>query len=94
MAESIAKNDIIKNVITSYSIHYTKLYENEMTAEKLIIEAIDIIGGAAPLNFDCGTLCDRACCVGEGYMMVFPGEMNLLRITSYNVCYTKLLREL
>jgi len=54
-----------------------------MTAEKLIIEASDIIDGASPLNFDCGTLCDRACCIGEGYMMVFPGEINLLKNHNY-----------
>ncbi|MBN2878017.1 MAG: hypothetical protein JXN65_00095 [Clostridia bacterium] len=54
-----------------------------MSAEKLIKEALEIMGDASPLNFDCGTLCERACCVGEGYMMVFPGEINLLKNNNY-----------
>lgn len=54
------------------------------TAKELLIEAIDIIGDATPLNFNCGTLCSRACCECEGYMMVFPGEMELLQGKDYS----------
>ncbi len=52
-------------------------------AEQLIKEAIDIIGSATPLNFNCGTLCNRACCEIEGYMMVFPGEKKLISNQKY-----------
>ncbi len=47
--------------------------------EILLKEAIEIIGSATPLNFNCGTLCQRACCVSDGYMMVFPGELPMLK---------------
>ena len=63
-------------VITSYSIHYTKLYENR-----------------------CGAICPvpiRTCyrsCKHRSNLRCPPGCINRRpRITSYNVCYTKLLR--
>ena len=53
-------------------------------AEILIKEAIKIIGDATPLNYNCGSLCNRACCDTEGYMMVFPGEKNLIKNQGYS----------
>ncbi len=53
-------------------------------AETLLKEAIEIIGSATPLNFNCGSLCQRACCETEGYMMVFPGERNLINNQDYS----------
>ena len=54
-----------------------------MNPENLLKEAIEIVGDATPLNFDCGTMCQRACCVSEGYMMVFPYEMPMLEKQNY-----------
>jgi len=54
-----------------------------MKTETLLKEAIEIIGDATPLKFNCGTLCDRACCVSDGYMMVFPGEKCILQNRNY-----------
>ena len=54
-----------------------------MKPDTLLKEAIDIIGDATPLKFDCGTLCQRACCVSEGYMMVFPYEKPMLEDKNY-----------
>ena len=65
-------------VITSYSIHYTKLYDRSR------LYPASTAGGAAGSRLD-----------HPGY----PGGTALpervrARITSYNVCYTKLLRNL
>jgi len=51
--------------------------KNNLT--ELICRAYDIIGGLTPLeNADCGKLCDRICCKGDGAgMLLFPGEENL-----------------
>lgn len=54
-----------------------------MNSTQLLLEAIEIIGDATPLKFNCGTLCDRACCVCDGHMMVFPGERKLLENQAY-----------
>ena len=54
----------VKHVITSYSIHYTKLYDCQGKTS----------------NFECDLFQELIGFIGE------------LRITSYNVCYTKLLR--
>lgn len=46
-----------------------------------IIRAREIIGDLTPLNQDCGTLCDKACCRpdadGKGGVSLFPGEAEL-----------------
>ena len=57
-----------ETVITSYSIHYTKLYEIELLAAILAQHAH-----------------------GIGTALLAVGHLRH-RITSYNVCYTKLLR--
>ena len=71
-------------VITSYSIHYTKLYE-------VCPAASAIRRGWIPTVTACSSStasrpCGRARCGSS-----CPGRP---RITSYNVCYTKLLRVL
>ena len=90
----------IEGVITSYSIHYTKLYDpayHKSRINKALINAIQNIDGVTVNN------------LYEKYPDFFidvPAEQRLLlendiiiwhhpfycRITSYNVCYTKLLR--
>ena len=81
-------------VITSYSIHYTKLYD--------IVQAINDEGGRA-VGIS-GKDDDLMVCEADDPELGFVGrpvEMNVQvirdlysagRITSYNVCYTKLLR--
>lgn len=61
------------------------------TAKELLLEACDIIGNHTPLNFNCGTLCSKACCECDGYMMVFPGEKELLNAGNYTFDKTDLL---
>ena len=63
-------------VITSYSIHYTKLYE--------VLEACFHHGNSTVELIKEYEKCMET----EGH----PGLEELFRITSYNVCYTKLLR--
>lgn len=46
--------------------------------QELLKEAFEIIGGATPLATDCGALCDAVCCKGEGGMLLFPGEADML----------------
>ena len=67
-----------QRVITSYSIHYTKLYEG-------VIE-IEVPHGAAFPGNDAAVFSSRPF-VGHGVCGCRA------RITSYNVCYTKLLRD-
>ena len=60
------------SVITSYSIHYTKLYDNEMKDT-----SIEYVSD------------DNLVLMLSNYLC-FKSKTD--RITSYNVCYTKLLR--
>jgi hypothetical protein len=61
------------------------------TTKELLLEACRIIDEATPLNFNCGTLCSRACCECDGFMMVFPGEKELLCNQNYSFDKTDLL---
>jgi hypothetical protein len=49
---------------------------------KLIEKARAIIGGLTPMAFDCGSLCEKACCLpdedGQGGVHLFPGEEELI----------------
>lgn len=47
-------------------------------SKQLIESAYEMIGGLTPLKSDCGRLCASACCVSEGYMMLFPYERELV----------------
>ena len=72
-------------VITSYSIHYTKLYEsikNAVISRVKILASLDIAERRIPQD---GRIKLR---LGKKKSVDF----RVSRITSYNVCYTKLLR--
>ena len=77
------------SVITSYSIHYTKLYEYPCCNKS--------VKNLAPAKETLNTINP---CVFRSSLCKGPGENERLstvfclryRITSYNVCYTKLLR--
>ena len=84
---SIIINKAMIFVIPSYSIHYTKLYESIRSIQKqlkdldkAIERVLDGIQGAQCLLSVPG--------IGKVYAAGLLGD----RITSYNVCYTKLLR--
>lgn len=49
-----------------------------MNKGDLIKKAYEVISDKTPLKYDCGQLCDSACCTGKGYMLLFPGEKKLL----------------
>ena len=121
---------IVFSVITSYSIHYTKLYEVKPieklmeAAEKLKIlfkhkkAVVTIVGGGPSSAEVAGNIWQLAkrtkqhmpeikILAGSRFMARFPesvrGRVTSIlekrgirifenRITSYNVCYTKLLR--
>ena len=73
------------SVITSYSIHYTKLYDQQRYSQE------DIFRG-----FDLNDILRQFGVGGSGQSANFRSSMGgngrFNRITSYNVCYTKLLR--
>ena len=75
------------SVITSYSIHYTKLYE-DLFSEIAGIEATHLRLGLKVLLM--------AAALPAGFYLVERLFLKRFRrgtrITSYNVCYTKLLR--
>ena len=82
----LVRDDPSRRVITSYSIHYTKLYE------------------ASSPCLHCDLVTDSGFRSVGGLLMTilnefYPGhesglpDVAYVRITSYNVCYTKLLRE-
>ena len=101
-------------VITSYSIHYTKLYEevpfykppDDSPEMKYLQERVAAMGGllparrqkAAPLQVPGLSVFEQQLKGTEGReistTMAFVRILSLIirRITSYNVCYTKLLR--
>ena len=62
---------LLQGVITSYSIHYTKLYDVLILLHKAAVKVFFLFGE----------------CFRELQLHQFA------RITSYNVCYTKLLRK-
>ena len=102
-----------RGVITSYSIHYTKLYETDGTGSSKGIKGVvrvSIDGGAFNINSaddtihsndnitinggtftlssaDDGVHADSTLEINDGDVQITKS-----RITSYNVCYTKLLR--
>ena len=88
------------SVITSYSIHYTKLYDDEdLTDKKRTAAEV-----AVPVLYDFEPQTGKAIAtrVAEIFDYVHNEARRTLsdaalqaeldRITSYNVCYTKLLR--
>ena len=95
------------NVITSYSIHYTKLYETSLT---LLVALIPLVffGPASLFGLTAAIVLGIFIGTYSSIYMAAPilvwlrvssdsfvpkeSEMDRHRITSYNVCYTKLLR--
>ncbi len=47
-------------------------------SKEIIKSAYEMIDKLTPLKSDCGRICESACCVSEGYMVLFPGESQLL----------------
>ena len=86
-------------VITSYSIHYTKLYdvrmEDALQATKGVVIPEVKLAETKYANND-WKLIDAKVRPEAGYMVIAPENLTFnyrpYRITSYNVCYTKLLR--
>ena len=77
---------LIMSVITSYSIHYTKLYDTSAYQHSRAAGSVNgksegVITDQYQAGFDAGWELD-----------IFGGVRRAIRITSYNVCYTKLLR--
>ena len=89
---TFSSKQIEEFVITSYSIHYTKLYEfkisiasDKSSKNKIFLFNLIAIFCAAGIPF----------CAAEPVAFVNITEFTFIpnaRITSYNVCYTKLLR--
>ena len=86
------------NVITSYSIHYTKLYEHlpenikitQAITDVSVTQNTDKEKGFASTEWMLGIII--LCLIIFGWIKVGFGKF--IRITSYNVCYTKLLRRI
>ena len=76
----------IENVITSYSIHYTKLYERRPDSRSTFFR-VSRRGWSLFWRSGTGLRSWRPSVSGSG-----DSGSNGRRITSYNVCYTKLLR--
>ena len=74
-------------VITSYSIHYTKLYD-DIAEDGLIFHGRHVVVGD---DMEVAGRGDEDVRLGVGFVPVDVGPKQR-RITSYNVCYTKLLR--
>ena len=100
VAETDKGNWFVKqNVITSYSIHYTKLYESLFDGMKRVDERA--IGIKDDQSIETGihdhwhTVCKSCDKVITARLLKFRAAWFFTceaRITSYNVCYTKLLR--
>ena len=73
-------------VITSYSIHYTKLYDERRQHRPVNIEVLGTFQkGGIPPNANRKP-------TETAVILYTSGTTGRSRITSYNVCYTKLLR--
>ena len=85
-------------VITSYSIHYTKLYESDPVTVTLTEAGIPSRYDITDILRDaCLKLTDPICAAIQKLVGSFDPDFQEklrtnIRITSYNVCYTKLLR--
>ena len=80
---------LFDSVITSYSIHYTKLYEIRIRSLFRAM-ASNVFDSRKNPSWD-ENLIPRIILNGSSEK-VMSGFIGVLRITSYNVCYTKLLR--
>ena len=85
----------LNSVITSYSIHYTKLYDSDLVDFRH--RTFDSFNPKAAGVAEAFRVCREYAEDPRGWLvLVGPvgcGKTHLAaRITSYNVCYTKLLR--
>ena len=85
----ITPQDSQNFVITSYSIHYTKLYE--VATLPIGISSFYYVTSGFGFNYSC---LNASSGNGSAILLTDTYGVNFLivRITSYNVCYTKLLR--
>ena len=99
---------MLPSVITSYSIHYTKLYDQDEVIRHIVnVLAVQLstsekerVGRPPTENLEAYDYYLRAeQAVRSGFRPNFRIALNLYnkateldRVTSYNVCYTKLLR--
>ena len=85
---------MLQSVITSYSIHYTKLYDflkelcSTFRRKGIVIKSQNYIG---IISQNIGEIIAVRCFVKFKRLKLNIVAMKI-RITSYNVCYTKLLR--
>ena len=80
----LGKTVIEKDVITSYSIHYTKLYDFVFRSG---INESDVVGSGQFPFYVVSAYADKR--FNQKSALQLGADV---RITSYNVCYTKLLR--
>jgi len=54
--------------------------------QRIYRKACALLERSTPLRCDCGVLCDRACCRGDGEtgMLLFPGERTPFRVLEKN----------
>ena len=76
-----------QDVITSYSIHYTKLYEAFDIDAKVVTRKNNYV-----VYVKEGSQIVDMLSIMEAHIALMNLENVRIRITSYNVCYTKLLR--
>ena len=80
-------------VITSYSIHYTKLYDiKHLYLNGMKPTLSDVTQTTAPSTVTLGAGATMVLCYDYASNVTINQTSNEYRITSYNVCYTKLLR--
>jgi len=48
-----------------------------MNEKELILRAFELLLNVTPFSFDCGDLCDKACCSGDGEVKLLPKEHEL-----------------
>ena len=97
IGKTIVERFAAEGVITSYSIHYTKLYDTEADHEGFSfrlgrghLPALPVVARGLPPgpgSLPAGVELPRR---ADAPVRLFFGKQP--RITSYNVCYTKLLR--
>ena len=83
----------MSNVITSYSIHYTKLYENTIELFLILVGAMAIWGGIMQIAEKSGITNKLSYFFKPIAKLLFKGinpDGKAFVITSYSIHYTKL----
>ena len=55
-----------------------------MNTAYVYLQLYKLFDSSTPLSVDCGQLCKRACCKGEGGMYLFPGEKKVYELLNPN----------